>query len=93
MVAQVALPVLLPPRSDTRDQPPNVIQPSSAAFAVWMPIFAASLGYAGSARMAPLTPEPDTLSQTRRRPRKRSFVDDYPTPVVPLDLGQTKRAQ
>jgi hypothetical protein len=46
-VAQVALPVLLPPRLDTRDQPPNVIQPSSAAFAVWLPIFAASLGYAG----------------------------------------------
>ena len=45
-VAQVALPTLLPPRFDTRDQPPNVIQPSPATFAVWLPIFATSLGYA-----------------------------------------------
>jgi len=45
-VAQVALPALLPPRFDTRDQPPNVIQPSPATFSVWLPIFATSLGYA-----------------------------------------------
>lgn len=45
-VASVALPVLLPPRFDGPEQPPNVIQPSTAAFQVWVPIFAASLGYA-----------------------------------------------
>lgn len=45
-VAQVALPALLPPRFDARDQPPDVIQPSPATFAVWLPIFATSVGYA-----------------------------------------------
>jgi hypothetical protein len=30
------LPALLPPRFDGRDQPPNVIQPSSATFIIWL---------------------------------------------------------
>lgn len=45
--AQVILPVVLSPRFDGADQPPNVIQPADYTFAIWFPIFAGSLGYAG----------------------------------------------
>lgn len=46
-VAQVALPALLPPRFERGHEPPEVIQPSPATFAVWLPVFASSLAYAG----------------------------------------------
>ena len=51
--AQVLLPTLWGPRFAEDEQPPNVIQPAPYTFAVWMPIFASSLGYAGPKRGAP----------------------------------------
>ena len=45
--AQVLLPTLWGTRFAEDEQPPNVIQPASYTFAVWLPIFASSLGYAG----------------------------------------------
>ena len=45
-VAQVVLPATLA-RSFRRDQePPNVVQPADATFAVWLPIFTGGIGYA-----------------------------------------------
>ncbi len=45
--AQILLPTLLGPRFTEDEQPPNVIQPAPYTFGVWLPIFAASAGYAG----------------------------------------------
>jgi len=45
--AQVLLPTLWGPRFAEDEQPPNVIQPAPYTFAVWLPIFASSMGYAG----------------------------------------------
>lgn len=45
--AQAVLPLVLGPRFDGADQPPNVIQPADYTFAIWFPNFAGSLGYAG----------------------------------------------
>ncbi len=45
--AQVLLPTVWGPRFAEEEQPPNVIQPASYAFAVCLPIFATSIGYAG----------------------------------------------
>lgn len=44
--AQVLLPTFYGPRFRGADAPPNVIQPAPYAFAVWFPIFAASINYA-----------------------------------------------
>jgi hypothetical protein len=45
--AQVLLPTLWGPRFAQDEHPPDVIQPAPYTFAVWLPIFASSLGYAG----------------------------------------------
>ena len=45
--AQVLLPTLWGPRFAADEQPPNVIQPAPYTFAVWLPIFTSSMGYAG----------------------------------------------
>lgn len=45
-VGQVVLPTLLAPRFDEGEQPPNVLSPAPAAFAVWLPIFVSSLAHA-----------------------------------------------
>lgn len=45
-LAQALLPTVLGPRFEADEQPPNVLQPASATFAVWLPIFATSLWHA-----------------------------------------------
>ena len=45
--AQVLLPTLWAPRFAEDEQPPDVIGPAPYTFGVWLPIFAASAGYAG----------------------------------------------
>ncbi|HZG91557.1 MAG TPA: hypothetical protein VEZ42_15200 [Pseudonocardia sp.] len=45
-VAQVVLPSVLLPRVRRSIQPPDVVQPAAWTFAVWVPIYAASLAYA-----------------------------------------------
>jgi hypothetical protein len=45
-VGQVVLPTLLPPRFAPGQEPPEVMQPAPATFAVWLPIFATSLAHA-----------------------------------------------
>lgn len=42
-VAQVVLPTLLLPRSRRSAAPPDVVQPAPWTFAVWLPVYAASL--------------------------------------------------
>lgn len=45
--AQVPLPTSWGPRFAEDEQPPNVLQPAPYTFAVWLPIFASSMGYRG----------------------------------------------
>lgn len=44
-VGQVVLPTLLPPRFAPGAEPPDVLQPTTATFAVWLPIFGTSLAH------------------------------------------------
>lgn len=45
-VAQIVLPAFCGPRFAAHEQPPNVLQPASATFTVWFPIFATALRHA-----------------------------------------------
>lgn len=45
-VCAVAVPTLWRPRFEPGEEPPTVIQPAPYTFAVWLPIFASSLGFA-----------------------------------------------
>ncbi len=44
-VGQSVIPSLLPPRFAPGQEPPNVMQPTPATFAIWLPIFATSLAH------------------------------------------------
>jgi hypothetical protein len=44
-VGQVVLPTVLPPRFAAGAEPPDVLQPTPATFAVWLPVFGTSLAH------------------------------------------------
>ncbi len=70
--AQILLPTLLGPRFDEDEQPPDVVQPAQYTFGVWLPIFAASAGYAGL-QARPGTRESD-LARTIGWPLAAAFA-------------------